>query len=215
MFPYQIIIPVALGMVGIVSFTMFAVARARMTSRYAPSVRRSPKTAKLVYILIPVVLSFFVVPALLADLFWRTLGTAVPLIVILLLSAGLGFFLVRLMKGSSLFAAVEGRDRAQCCFVLFIAILIYPSLIVLVLNDSALHSPAYSRTAIVTNKITGGDKSGRVHDYVAFKGDQISEFGGVQVSPVLYQSVEPGSKVVVYLKTGWLGFPVVVGVAKG
>jgi hypothetical protein len=47
----------------------------------------------------------------------------------------------------------------------------YPCLIVLVLNNPALQSPAYSRTALVTNKITGGDKSGRVHDYVAFKGD--------------------------------------------
>ncbi len=51
-------------------------------------------------------------------------------------------------------------------------------------NDGATVA-VVPETAFVTNKITGSDKGGRVHDYLAFKGPGISECGGVQVNPTL------------------------------
>jgi len=212
---FTLIPPVILGLVGTVSLIVFAVLRTRVMLPYASSVRRSPKTTALVYFFIPIVLSFLVIPAFLSDLFWRTLGTGIPLTLVIMLSAGLGYLLVGLMKKTSMFAEVSGRDRPQCCLALFIAILIYPSVLVVFLNNVSLQAPAYFRTAVVTKKMDKGDKYGNVQDFLAFKGDQVIESGGVEVSPVLYKSIERGSKVIVCLKNGWLGFPVVVGIAKG
>jgi hypothetical protein len=215
MYAYKIIILTFCGLVGIALYIGFLIAKAKVTRRNPTVFARPSKTPALIYLFIPVVLFCVLVRFFLADLFWRTLETEVPLSAIFLLSIGLGYFLVRRMKNSSLFAEVEGPDRALCCIVLFAATLVFPASLVLTLNYASLKSPPFSRTAVVTNKMTGRDKSGRLHDYVAFKGSQISEFGGVQVNPVLYDSVEPGSKLVVYLKTGWLGFPVIVGIVKG